>query len=103
MLCEEKSHPDSEIHEFNFFYHLSEQERKLPSGQDAIRGSEVTFTPATRHHSGIYYCEASNGFSEEPARAVVKLDVQRKSSAEKQHFILFVFGVILVVIFRYYL
>ena len=54
------------------------QERKLPSGEDTLRGDRITFSSATRKHSGIYICTADNGFGGEPVEAEIKLDVQRK-------------------------
>ena len=53
------------------------KERKMPGGEDSIRGLSVTFTAVTRHHSGHYLCSADNGFGQ-PSVANIKLDVQRK-------------------------
>ena len=49
----------------------------MPSGEESIRGLSLTYTAVTRHHSGVYICEADNGFGE-PSSAVLRLDVQRK-------------------------
>ncbi len=53
------------------------KEKKMPGGEDTIRGLSVTFTSVTRHHSGHYMCSADNGFGQ-PSVANLKLDVQRK-------------------------
>ena len=53
------------------------KERKMPTGEESIRGLSLTYKSVTRHHSGIYICEADNGFGE-PSVANLKLDVQRK-------------------------
>lgn len=53
------------------------KERKMPSGEDNIRGLSLTYTAVTRHHSGIYICSADNGFGQ-PSVANLKLDVQRE-------------------------
>ena len=53
------------------------KERKMPTGEDNIRGLSLTYTAVTRHHSGIYICSADNGFGQ-PTVANLKLDVQRK-------------------------
>ena len=55
------------------------RERKMPSGEDSIRGLSITYTSVTRHHSGVYVCQADNGFGD-PSTAVLKLDVQREFS-----------------------
>ena len=55
------------------------KERKMPTGEDNIRGLSLTYTAVTRHHSGIYICSADNGFGQ-PTVANLKLDVQRKFS-----------------------
>ncbi len=55
------------------------RERKMPSGEDFLRGASFTYTQVTRHHSGVYVCTADNGFAGEPTSAMIKLDVQRKS------------------------
>ena len=56
---------------------LDLQERKMPSGEEEIRGLSITFSQTTRHHSGIYTCSADNGFGFS-ANATIVLDVQRK-------------------------
>ena len=53
------------------------KERKMPTGEDNIRGLSLTYQAVTRHHSGIYICSADNGFGQ-PSLANLKLDVQRK-------------------------
>lgn len=53
------------------------RERKMPSGEDEIRGLSLTYTSVTRHHSGNYVCTADNGFGT-PSETVLKLDVQRE-------------------------
>lgn len=58
------------------------KERKMPSGEDEIRGLSLTYTSVTRHHSGIYICSADNGFGE-PTTAIIKLDVQREYHIKK--------------------
>ena len=47
------------------------------SGEESIRGISLAYKAVTRHHSGIYICQADNGFGE-PSQANLKLDVQRK-------------------------
>ena len=59
------------------------KERKMPGGEDSIRGLSVTFTAVTRHHSGHYLCSADNGFGQ-PSVANLKLDVQRKSDLSRK-------------------
>ena len=51
--------------------------RKMPDGAATKKGLSMTFGKVTRHNSGIYLCEANNGFGE-PSVAEIKLDVQRK-------------------------
>ena len=53
------------------------RERKMPNGEEYERGLSITYTAVTRHHSGVYQCEADNGFGE-PTVATLKLDVQRE-------------------------
>ena len=53
------------------------KERKMPTGEDAMRGLSLTYKSVTRHHSGIYICSADNGFGQ-PTETEMKLDVQRK-------------------------
>ena len=55
------------------------QERKMPSGEEEVRGLSITFTSTSRHHSGIYTCSADNGFGR-AINATITLDVQRKVS-----------------------
>ncbi len=59
------------------------QTRKLPSGEDVITAQSLSFYPVTRHHSGVYFCNADNGFGPNPVKAEIKLDVQRKSHVEE--------------------
>jgi hypothetical protein len=61
----------------DILYRRHRKERKMPGGEDSIRGLSVTFTAVTRHHSGHYLCSADNGFGQ-PSVANLKLDVQRK-------------------------
>ena len=49
----------------------------MPSGEESIRGLSITYTAVTRHHSGVYICDADNGFGDSSS-AILKLDVQRK-------------------------
>ena len=49
----------------------------MPSGEESIRGLSITYTAVTRHHSGVYICDADNGFGD-ISSATLKLDVQRK-------------------------
>eukprot|EP00095_Tigriopus_kingsejongensis_P003963 maker-scaffold79_size400133-snap-gene-3.18 protein:Tk03963 transcript:maker-scaffold79_size400133-snap-gene-3.18-mRNA-1 annotation:"neural cell adhesion molecule 1 isoform x1" len=51
------------------------RERKMPSGEEFIRGLSFTYTSVSRHHSGNYICSADNGFGE-PSETLLKLDVQ---------------------------
>ena len=50
---------------------------QMPSGEESIRGLSITYTAVTRHHSGVYICDADNGFGD-ISSATLKLDVQRK-------------------------
>jgi len=59
------------------------KERKMPTGEESIRGLSLTYKAVTRHHSGIYICEADNGFGE-PTVANLKLDVQHKPEIEQE-------------------
>ena len=49
----------------------------MPSGEESIRGLSLTYTAVTRHHSGVYICDADNGFGD-ISSATLRLDVQRK-------------------------
>ena len=49
----------------------------MPRGEESIRGLSITYTAVTRHHSGVYICDADNGFGDTTS-AILKLDVQRK-------------------------
>lgn len=60
------------------------KERKFSSGEDELRGLEITFPRANRHHSGVYICQANNGFSKTPATATVRLDVQHAPLVEQE-------------------
>ncbi len=55
----------------------------MPSGADEVRGLSITFTEATRHHSGIYTCSADNGFGR-TSEATITLDVQRKQTYKEK-------------------
>merc|ERR1711976_427618 len=55
----------------------------MPSGEDSIEGLSLTFTSVTRHNSGVYICEADNGFGQ-PSSAVLKLDVQHAPEIEQE-------------------
>ena len=57
------------LNEYPFF--------QMPSGEESIRGLSITYTAVTRHHSGVYICDADNGFGD-ISSATLKLDVQRK-------------------------
>uniref|UniRef100_A0A0K2T4S6 Uncharacterized protein n=1 Tax=Lepeophtheirus salmonis TaxID=72036 RepID=A0A0K2T4S6_LEPSM len=58
-------------------------ERKMPSGEEWIRGLSITYTSVSRHHSGHYICDADNGFGEE-SLANIKLDVQHAPEIEQE-------------------
>jgi len=59
------------------------KERKMPTGEESIRGISLAYKAVTRHHSGIYICQADNGFGE-PSQANLKLDVQHKPEIEQE-------------------
>merc|ERR1712223_1924552 len=59
------------------------KERKMPTGEESIRGISLAYKAVTRHHSGIYICQADNGFGE-PSVANLKLDVQHKPEIEQE-------------------
>jgi len=59
------------------------KERKMPSGEEEARGLSMTFTSATRHHSGIYTCSADNGFGRATNKTIT-LDVQHAPEVETQ-------------------
>lgn len=59
------------------------KERKMPSGEEEIRGLSITFSQTTRHHSGIYTCSADNGFGFS-ANATIVLDVQHAPVVEQE-------------------
>lgn len=59
------------------------KERKMPTGEDAMRGLSLTYKSVTRHHSGIYICSADNGFGQ-PTETEMKLDVQHKPEIEQE-------------------
>jgi len=59
------------------------KERKMPTGEDSMRGLSLTYKAVTRHHSGIYICSADNGFGE-PTETELKLDVQHKPEIEQE-------------------
>jgi len=54
----------------------------MSTGEDTIEGLSLTFPSTTRHHSGIYICQADNGGGQ-PATAEVRLDVQHPPVVEK--------------------
>ncbi len=59
------------------------------SGAEFQNGDAITFRNVNRHHSGVYYCEAHNGFyapSEEGKNnvAAIKLDVQHAPTVEQE-------------------
>ena len=66
------------------------KERKMPTGEDNIRGLSLTYQAVTRHHSGIYICSADNGFGQ-PSLANLKLDVQRKFNDSVNQWLIFFF------------
>jgi len=57
--------------------------RKMPDGAATKKGLSMTFSKVTRHNSGIYLCEANNGFGE-PSVAEIKLDVQHRPEIEQE-------------------
>jgi hypothetical protein len=59
------------------------RERKMPSGEESIRGLSITYTAVTRHHSGVYICDADNGFGDTTS-AILKLDVQHQPEIEQE-------------------
>jgi len=59
------------------------KEKKMPSGEEEIRGLSITFTKTTRHHSGVYTCSADNGFGR-PTNATIVLDVQHAPVVEQE-------------------
>lgn len=54
----------------------------MSTGEDSIEGLSLTFPSTTRHHSGIYICQADNGGGQ-PATAEVRLDVQHAPVVEE--------------------
>ena len=69
--------------DIDFQNNFSSKERKLPGGEDELRGLSLTFPQVTRHHSGVYICSADNGFGD-PVTAIVKLDVQHAPIIETE-------------------
>jgi len=59
------------------------KERKMPSGEEEVRGLSITFTSTSRHHSGIYTCSADNGFGR-AINATITLDVQHAPQIEQE-------------------
>jgi len=59
------------------------KERKMPSGEDEVRGLSITFTPTSRTDSGIYTCYADNGFGR-PSNATIILDVQHPPEVKQE-------------------
>jgi len=51
------------------------KERKLPTGEEEIVGSTLTFSQVTRHHAGYYLCMADNGYGPGPEQKEVRLEV----------------------------
>ena len=53
--------------------------RNMPgtTGEKSIRGDRLTYRRVTRHHSGVYVCEADNGFGDATTKEL-RLDVQRE-------------------------
>jgi len=51
------------------------KERKLPTGEEEIVGSTLTFSEVTRHDAGYYVCLAENGFGPSPVQKEVRLEV----------------------------
>jgi hypothetical protein len=59
------------------------QERPMPSGEQSVTGLSISYPKTSRHHSGIYHCEADNGWGS-PATAKIRLDVQHKPEIEQE-------------------
>lgn len=59
------------------------KQRKMPTGQEEMRGLSITFPSTTRHHSGQYICSADNGFGR-PVNATITLDVQHAPMVEQE-------------------
>jgi len=51
------------------------KERKLPTGEEEIVGSTLTFSEVSRHDAGHYLCLADNGFGPSPVQKEVRLEV----------------------------
>ena len=63
------------IHFFAF-----QEGRKMPTGEESIRGLAITYPSVSRHDSGVYICSADNGFNGngDPVEQKIKLDVHRE-------------------------
>jgi len=51
------------------------KEGKLPSGEEELVGSTLTFSEVTKHDAGHYVCLADNGFGPSPVQKEVSLEV----------------------------
>ncbi len=71
----------------------------MPSGEESIRGLSLTYTAVTRHHSGVYICDADNGFGD-ISSATLKLDVQRKYALNYDGKVLFCIKGILRILYK---
>ena len=56
------------------------KERKLPTGEEEIVGSTLTFSQVTRHHAGYYLCMADNGYGPSPVQKEVRMEVHCKEN-----------------------
>lgn len=56
----------------------------MPSGEEEMSGTTITYSHVTRHHAGHYVCSADNGFGPQPVTAEIKLDVQHKPTVEQE-------------------
>jgi len=57
------------------------RDRPMFTGENKKTGLVLHFPSTTRHHSGIYICQANNGGGQ-PSSAEVRLDVQHKPEVE---------------------
>ena len=61
------------------------KEKKLPTGEEEIVGTTMTFSQVTRQHAGYYLCMADNGFGPSPVQKEVRLQVHCEEYLSNNH------------------
>ena len=61
------------------------KEKKLPTGEEEIVGTTLSFSKVTRQHAGYYLCMADNGFGPSPVQKEVRLQVHCEEYLSNNH------------------